>query len=457
VSRALLVSCLLLLSCSGGGGAADAASAQDAGNTYFEFCMAYGTRMQCGLSCPTTGLGTRDACIAVVHDRCVNDVRAFQVRAAAGLVRFTEEEGAGCLEDIDAYLGLVEPYFCDGGSPPAEVIRSVYGTTCVDGRSQFSYPWDRCVTALNGNIPPGGACSSNQDCQQEGANGQSTCETGGDGGCGTCTDGLRAEGEPCVVEYDGGSYGIPCAVPLVCDYYGDKTCKPERRQGESCTLSGGACSYGCGTICANAGDGGYTCQLPPGEGGSCEYSYWCAPGLACVAIPVDGGYTFPCVPYAREGDACSEGQRGQEGEPFGAHSSGQHPVCAAGFICDVVGMSSDGICRAPLHDVMTGEPCGELHGCADPADLCQFPPDGMGSDTCRPAPGLDDVCNGDGQCVAGLYCNFPEGFGSPGHCAPFLNVGGACPDQRGCQPELTCFHNVCTRAADAYEAPLICQ
>jgi hypothetical protein len=143
------------------------------------------------------------------------------------------------------------------------------------------------------------------------------------------------------------------------------------------------------------------CASPPGQHARChEWGVIEADGVregrACVVVLPAG-----------EGELCNE---------WGAPPPAVTHACTGDLLC--VGEVDGARCR-PRH----GRPCtGSGEGTCHPEDTCD-----PGSQTCAPAPGLDQACGPDGKCAPELTCDFESAT-----CQPKLASGDVCYSAEDC-------------------------
>lgn len=257
-----------------------------------------------------------------------------------------------------------------------------------------------CDEALAGNVPAGGACQGNVECD-----GARYCAFTGATCPGVCTD-LEAEGSPCT-DNDACQNGLVCLVDAAS---GQGTCASLADEGEACS-NDGECDGGLGCVGADAMTGALgTCEtwasrFTEAEGDGCDPQggQLCATGLSCVLdqFSAGSGASFSCSAPFASGAAC------KVGFPNG---------CPADEYCnaDLKTGQLDGVCTpSPLE----GEPCYDS---------------GLGNGAIAPcAPGL--ACNPNGICegtgVIGETCT-TEDFCHSGVC-----TSGVCASPDRCQAE----------------------
>lgn len=239
---------------------------------------------------------------------------------------------------------------------------------------------DTCLAALDGTVPLGGNCSSNDECK-----GVAYCNS--EASAGTCPGKCTAvgkQGDTCSDDED-------CDVGFACSP-GDQRCHEEARAGESCGGSAGlSCALGLYCFGANQQTNTEgTCKelaeiFVAKSGESCNIigGPLCATNLSCVLTAVQPKPAFTCIEKVGPGASC------QFGYP---------DPCPTDQYCKRTGVTLAGVCTPRP---ATGEPCGPepFNGtpavCA-PSDRCQ-------NGTCQAQKPLGGSCESDDGCLSS-YC-----------------------------------------------------
>ncbi len=229
---------------------------------------------------------------------------------------------------------------------------------------------DVCEEAFVGTLPPGAACTLDEECE-----GASYCDHGG-GACPGSCQARGAAGAACID--DGGcTTGLRCAAG---------TCRAPAGDGAGCD---GPTGLGCnaGLICLGADETRAGTCLSVEEafsgalGAACDPSTGplCADGLSCALDQVVAGApTFVCVERAAIGAACRIAI----------------PDACANAVCDGLAPDTgdfDGTCVAVP---AAGEACGGLMERCATGTRCL---DG----TCEPSGALGAACSSPAGCASG--------------------------------------------------------
>ncbi|NOY93657.1 MAG: hypothetical protein GXP55_20925 [Deltaproteobacteria bacterium] len=299
--------------------------------------------------------------------------------------------GADCRQTFtqsaeDNLLPLWQAAVTDGsliydGAQLDACLTALTGSSCGSLNQRDLAP---CDQVFQGQIPVGGSCNVEAQCQgARYCDSSSTCP-------GTCTD-RKDEGAACTDDAE-------CISGLTCD--GDPgTCQRPRNAGESC---GGGSLPGCGlpTVCmgddAEAGTPG-TCRslsdaLTAAVGESCDpgAGTLCVEGASCALVSYDPAtmdLTWTCVAAYAAGADCS---------------LAVPDACPSGQVCS-----------------------------ANPAG-------GTFSGSCTPLPTASEACrtgSGGPQCAPGLVCD-------GGSCAVIGRLGEGCVTDKGCASG-KCTGNLC--------------
>ncbi len=225
----------------------------------------------------------------------------------------------------------------------------------------------------------------------------------------------------------------PCRFGSYCDQQGngDSTCTiclPAPGVGENCQASHGACQSGLDCdiqtdLCTARGEAGSPCE----DDGNCvtrwcvRTTHTCAQPLArdqpCTATDRCAGFLLcqsgTCQALRLSGESCVGG------DPGGSN-------CVAGAAC------VNGFCeRAPLcgHTIPQGGFCANDAGCVN-ASYCD-----SATSTCVPRFPIGAVCDRTAQCQEPLLCLDLD----PGNqCSPWVAEGAWCRDQGQCDAGLWC-------------------
>lgn len=335
--------------------------------------------------------------------------------------------GEGCLADADCAGGFCVPSLsrCDDtgfeGDACAYPLACRPGLTCIQ---------QVCEVA----VPPGGACTSSDECEGRFCDTVSqTCGTP-DGGACTVGNAHRClsswcdpqsatcaprpppsdEGEPCVSSVD-------CIDGLACDV--DNTCYRTCTDDDDCP--GQQCEYQDGLRCVPRAEEGSGCDSdadcdtrfcddelrvcvpPPTVGTPCELGTFCGLALTCQ----DGA----CAPRAGPDEPCA----GYDGclQPY---------ICLEGR-CELFPLTCG---PAPV-----GERCAALRVCED-AGYCDVTDDF----TCAPRLDEGDVCIGfpADECHDSLFCDR-----SLLRCVPRVGAGAPCDTSESCVLSAVCAQGTC--------------
>ncbi|HEY3358551.1 MAG TPA: choice-of-anchor D domain-containing protein [Polyangia bacterium] len=328
---------------------------------------------------------------------------------------------------------------------------------CVDGFCcNTACSVGSCDVCNGGTLGFSGATNGTCSTAPAGWAGSPSCAPYFCGGGATCAATCTTDGD--------------CALTAYCDNTGH--CAPQKVQGNACNPAAeckvpGSCrecaaAGGCidGYCCNTACNGGScdvcngaalgltgavngTCfNAPAGWTGSpsctpyfCGGSATCAVGCAGDADCIAADYCSAagqCVPRKAQGNACNPGTDCKV--PGSCRECNTAGGCVDGFCCDAA--CSGGAC-----DVCNGAVLG--FGGAVNGTCTSAPAGWAGSPSCTPyfcsgGAACATTCAGDGECIAGDYCD------GTGHCVPRKSQGSTCNPSADCKVPGSCRE--CTTA-----------
>ncbi len=281
----------------------------------------------------------------------------------------------------------VETARCNTTTGNCEALFSA-GTTCSTGSDCASgllcQHWaGRCATRASS----GAMCNLSEACPTTeycGSGGGYVCQTGTKAGAGqscnnastVCNDGYYcSSGAVCAprLAEDAGcsSAQSACAVGTYCSLYSSPyRCTQYANLAGLCSIAGnqGAlCAPG--TLCAQGSDGGYGCVLGKAAGVACSTAAECAGGLLCPSP------AYVCTAALDAGAACSSGTT----------------LCGVGNWC----RGFTGTCAGRLAESAT---CTSSGACVTALEC-------VAHDVCTARAKVDETCDADRPCGAGLRCD----------------------------------------------------
>lgn len=245
--------------------------------------------------------------------------------------RSTLDQGEPALGSLEAWVaaGLVRY----DASAMGECLVDIANASCATvGRGRIS-DVGRCALAIAGQVPLGGVCDANLECQSE-----AYCDLGSDCPNAVCRP-RNGAGEPCADD-DACGPGLDCAGVM------DRRCQPVGHAGDPCRGEFPDCTFG--LVCdTSAGTG--TCKpltFTAMLGGACSphRGELCQRDLTCDQVGTTNEWR--CAALHEVGEECQAGG------------------CVAGAVCSV--REGSGTCQAPPQPGLdNGEACTPEDRCAN--------------------------------------------------------------------------------------------